>query len=195
MLQFVQKYRNDVNSQNGEDGIIAECLKRMKLHIGIAVEFGGADGIWFSNTHKLRSVGWKVYQYDLKAMPLVEEKEITPENVNELPPCNVLSIDIDGNDYNVWKAFTGNPDLVIIEINSSFYPELDWPLSVKEDLHGQTGTCYTPMVKLGVSKDYFLVCHTGNLIFVKNQYRELFPEVVGDGLVNWQDYFNTSWLK
>lgn len=112
---------------------------------------------------------------------------ITEMTVNELPECNLISIDIDGNDLKVWKVYEGKPDIVIIEINSSLPPDKDY-------FNPVSGCSYKLMVETGIAKGYFLLCHTGNCVFVLNKYRELFPEVVGDGLSNWKEYFNTSWL-
>ncbi len=190
MLTFAVKYAKNIYSQQGEDGIIEECLKRIKPKLKSAVEFGGADGFYCSNTAALRST-WKVYMYDMQEYsPHVQSMMVTPDNVNDLPECSILSIDIDGNDYNVWKAYNGNPDIVVIEINSSIAPDHGRPVS---DLNH--GTAYKPMVELGIHKGYFLLCHTGNLIFIKDEYRKLFPEVIGSGLDNYELYFNRSWLK
>jgi hypothetical protein len=50
------------------------------------------------------------------------------------------------------------------------------------------------MVKLAIEKGYFLLAHTGNLVFVDKQYRKLFPEVKGDGVKNFHEYFKCDWL-
>jgi hypothetical protein len=188
MKDFVNQYGRNYHSQNMEDGIIQECLTRIGVRKGVAVEFGGADGFFCSNTAALRDIGWKVYMYDLEANNHVEKRTITPENVNELPMCDVLSIDIDGNDYAVWREYEGKPAIVVIEINSSYKPGV-YIISDPAE-----GTTYTPMVELGLSKGYFLLCHTGNLIFIDRKYKELFPEVVKDGLQNSEEYFKTDWL-
>lgn len=186
MIEFVKKYGGNVYSQNGEDGLIKECLRRIRPVIKVCVEFGGHDGYFCSNTRALIEQGWKGYMYDIApGHPDVEKKEITEYNVNDLPQCSVLSIDCDGPDYEIWKAYTGKPSIVVIEINSSYAPG--------DRVYGQ-GTSYTPMVELGRSKGYFLLCHTGNLVFVDNKYRKLFPEIEGDGLSNSEKYFNRSWL-
>jgi hypothetical protein len=116
---------------------------------------------------------------------------VTPENVNTLvsPDIDLLSIDVDGNDYNIWKAYRGKPSIVVIEINSSIQPGANVPVS---DL--QHGTGYKPMVELGIHKGYFLVSHHGNCIFVRNDYRKMFPEIEGDGLANSELYFSCDWL-
>jgi hypothetical protein len=187
MVDFVKKYAKNVHSQNGEDGIIAEVLNRIKLKKGIAVEFGGADGVWCSNTAHLRDQGWKVFMYDRSANQYVESKMITCENVNDLPDADVMSIDIDGNDYWIWQAYDKEPEIVIIEINSSIKPEVN---HVSEE----KGASYSAMVLLGMSKGYFLLCHTGNLVFVKEEYKELFPEIAADPITEPYAYFKTDWL-
>lgn len=188
MIAFTQKYKSGQYSQNGEAGIIDECLRRIDPVIHNAVEFGAPNRTYCSNIYHLD--GFNKYFYDLNPNDEhVTTKEITPGNVNELPACSVLSIDIDGNDYNVWKAYKRTPNIVIIEINSSIKPTEDGPVS-----DPGFGTAYKPMVELGISKGYFLLCHTGNLIFILNGHRKLFPEIVGDGISNYNDYFNPQWL-
>lgn len=59
---------------------------------------------------------------------------ITRENINELfrecgfgGEIDLLSIDIDGNDYYVWQAINVvRPRVVIIEYNGKFPPNCDW---------------------------------------------------------------------
>lgn len=191
MLTFAAKYGKNVFSQNGEDGIIEECIKRILTdHIPrVAVEFGGHDGFFCSNTRNLTKSGyWKGWMYDINpGSQEVQKKEITPENVNELPECSVLSIDCDGPDYWIWKAYNGKPAIVIIEINSSIPPTVD-------EIPGDRGASYKSMVELAQSKGYFLVAHTGNLVLVLNKYRPLFPEITGDPIKDHELYFNKRFL-
>jgi hypothetical protein len=190
MLDFVKKYANSGRySQNGEEGIIDECLRRIKPDHQEAVEFGGADGYYCSNTAHLRDRGWKVRMYDVNPSgPLVEKEEITSENVIGIVDiCSVLSIDTDGHDYEIWQAYLSIPDIVVIEINSGLNPMQD-AISYKD------GANYSAMVKLGLSKDYFLLCHTGNLVFVHRDHRDKFPEITADPFAEWPLYFNKYWL-
>lgn len=183
MLTFVEQYGWNKFSQNNEDGLIQECIKRIKPDLLRACEFGGANGFYCSNTALLREQGWQVDMYDLNAYPpYVMACMITPENVNKVVrPCSMLSIDIDGLDYGVWAAYQGQPDIVVIEINSSL-PVTDRTTNDKEH-----GTAFSPMLQLGIDKGYFLLCHTGNMIFILNDHLRLFPEAV-------EAKFNTSWL-
>lgn len=186
MLDFVKRYGRNIFSQNGENGIIDEVLTRIGKDHGTAIEFGAPSREYCSNINHL--LEWNLWFYDVNPFdPYVHRKEITPDNVNELPRCDLLSIDIDGNDYEVWKAYKGTPDIVVIEINSSLPPMSKWFSTDK-------GSSYITMLLLGLEKGYFLLAHTGNLIFVRGERRGLFPEVVGDGLSNWEEYFNKSWL-
>lgn len=186
MLDFVKQYGGGQYSQNGEAGIIDECLRRIKPQLKIAVEFGAPNRTFCSNIYHLDD--FDKYFYDIDPHDEhVTRKEITAENINDLPNCSVISMDTDGMDYKLWEAYNGRPDVVIIEINSSLSPEVyHWSQ--------EKGCSYALMNKLGEHKGYFLLCHTGNLIFILNEHRGLFPEITLDPIINHQQYFNTSWL-
>lgn len=190
MSESIHKYAEKGHSQNGEWGIINECLKRIGYVPGklsdkyVAVEFGAADGLWCSNTADISLTyrGWKriLYDVDPKGVEVVKA-EITTENVNVLVPqdCSVLSMDTDGPDYEIWEAYKGSPDIVIIEINSSIDPNVDFYTKDK-------GANFSIMNKLAGSKGYFLLCHTGNNIYLLNKWKELFPDA--------DQNFKTDWL-
>jgi hypothetical protein len=189
MLTFARKYGHNVTSQNGENGIIAECLNRINPSLKVAVEFGAPDMRYCSNIWPLGDDGWRLHYYDDNSYaPGVERKLITVDNINDLPKCSVMSIDCDGVDYELWKAYNGTPDIVIIEINSSFAPMID-------HYSHEDGASYRTMANLAKSKGYFVLCHTGNLICVLDKHRDLFPEVGNsDAVENYSLFFNTSWL-
>lgn len=184
-MRFEDKYGWKIHSQNNEEGVIEEILKRIDKSIGVSVEFGAPNDYYCSNTRFLKDKGWSSYFFDsAPESASVYKKLITPENVNELPKCNVLSIDTDGQDYEIWKAYKGTPEIVIIEIDSSLNPLVD---AVNND----GGVSFSKMLKLGIDKGYYLICHTGNMIFVREKFRHLFPET--DILTI--DKFNRSWLN
>lgn len=202
MLSFHKKYAKDVYSQNGEDGVIEEVLQRLGIRQGVVVEFGAHNGMFCSNSLALIRNGWSAFLIEGDGGLYIEccnlhkvntnvwcyNIFVTPENVNELLPskCEVLSIDVDGIDYHIWDAYRGEADIVIIEINSSLPPD--------SDLRGdsQRGSSFASMVVLGSKKGYFPVCHCGNIIFLLEKYRPLFPEI--PPFVFSKQYFNTSWL-
>lgn len=188
MLTFASKYGCNVYSQFGEDGIIDEAIRRIKPEVKTCIEFGGADGYYCSNTRHLIDQGWTGKMYDMHpGHPSVEKKEITPENVNDIGDCTVLSIDTDNNDYHIWKAYKFKPAIVIIEINSSVDPMVDM-------IPGEHGASFKSMVELAINKGYFLLAHTGNCIFVWNKYKHLFPEIKGYPIKDHELYFNKSHL-
>jgi len=72
---------------------------------------------------KQNSFFWK---YDLTAcQAFITAENISPHIENNfIGEIGILSIDIDGNDYWVWKAIDGvEPDIVIVEYNSVFAKE------------------------------------------------------------------------
>jgi hypothetical protein len=205
MLTFTNKYaKNEKFSQNGEEGILIEVLKRLKIDTGNCVEIGGNDGRWLSNTALLIENGWTgkfiEADFDLWQNCVANWKGndkvravcsfVSADNVNAFvdADCDVLSVDTDGKDYEIFKALEAKPKVIIIEIDSSIPPDAD-------RYNKEGGAGYLPMVKLGIEKGYFLLAHTGNQVFVDKQYKKLFPEAKGDGIKNSGEYFKTDWLK
>ncbi len=116
-----------VFSQHEEDGIIAEIFRRIGIGKRTFIEFGVETGVQ-SNTTKLLVEGWRGLWIEMAEGDVAEIKRtlghylnrgdltlrqamVTAENVNELfaqggfsGEIDVLSIDIDFNDYWVWKA-------------------------------------------------------------------------------------------
>ena len=78
---------------------------------------------------------------------------------------DLLSIDIDGNDYWVWNAIDGQPRLVVIEYNSSFGPDravtIPYDPSFDRFQHHPFGIYHgasiAALAKLGAAKGYALV--------------------------------------
>lgn len=203
MLSFLNKYAGNVHSQNGEDGILREALRRLGVTKSHAVEVGGHDGLWLSNIRYLLEQGWSGLYLEAGYNLYLKSKAnwasnsrvrsqccaVDGNNINVFVDdyCGVLSLDTDGRDYEIFKGLQARPKIVIVEIDSSYPPDVD---AFNPDGAGT----YRNTVELGLGKGYFLLCHTGNLIFVANQHRRLFPEIEGDGLSNAESYFNTLWL-
>lgn len=201
MITFYQKYAFHLGfSQNGEEGILKEIFKRIGIEPKLLAEWGCNDGEFCSNTRHFIEEGakgiWIEYDEDLylRAKESIEglnvdlyNSAIDQYNVNDFIPLDVdmVSLDTDGRgDYDTWKALKAHPPVVVIEINSGYLPMED---RIEE------GANYSAMVKLGISLGYFLVCHTGNLIFVGAKHRDKFPDIVGDGISNHELYFLRLW--
>lgn len=188
--RFYNQYARDVFSQNGEDGIVEELFRRLDISSGYVCEFGAWDGVYLSNTFNLIQKGFKgvfiegdkdKFQDLLKTcknypniIPINAyvdyEGENTLDNLlqkTDIPSdFELLSIDIDSFDYHVWRSLKlYNPKIVIIEINSG--------ISTNNEEHIHTpdkyqGSAFRPTFNLGIEKGYKFVCHTGNMIFVRN---------------------------
>ena len=57
-MSSILVHKKNINSQNGEDGIIEEIFRRLNIKNGNFVEFGAWDGKHFSNSLKLLNEGW-----------------------------------------------------------------------------------------------------------------------------------------
>lgn len=186
MLDFYRKYCGGQYSQNGEANIIDECIQRIGLRSGTAIEFGAPTKKYCSNIYHL--IDWERLYYDENPQEDgITKMTVTMDNINSLPPCQIISMDTDGWDYLLFMAYNGKPDIVIVEINSSFAPTIEH-FTTKE------GASYRTMCKLAISKGYFVLCHTGNIIAVRNEHKRLFPEITSDPIEDYSLYFNTSWL-
>jgi len=196
----LEHWGRKVYSQTDEDGIIAEIFRRLSIESdsGVVVEIGAGSGLE-NNTHLLLRqgfrAGWvdggsekiekisRVFNQYIECGQLVAESLFcTAENIDTViakmaasEPVSLLSIDVDGNDYWLWKSVTSTePAVVLIEYNGKFPP----PMSVVQPYtpdHAWTGTDYfgaslSAMCKLGKTKGYELVgCNiTGtNAFFVR----------------------------
>lgn len=204
MLEFLKQYGGNVHSQNGEDGILAEALRRLNIESGHAVEIGGNDGRWLSNTRQLIEQGWSGSFVETQ-FSLWEKcrdnwagnnnvkcicSHVDQYNINAFvdDSCDVFSTDTDGDDYSILKGLRAKPKIIIIEIDSSILPDRD-------EFNSDGGAGYLPMLRLAIDRGYFLLAHTGNLVLIAGEFRELFPEIIGDGISNSELYFNRAWLK
>jgi hypothetical protein len=193
----LNKFKNNVYSQNGEDGIIQELILRMEISLenGWAVEFGAWDGMHCSNTFLLvKDHAWHAVYIEGDAARFndllntaKDHPTITPINAfveryrgqsncldNLLAQTTVpndfdlLSIDIDSYDLDIWESLERySAKIVVIEINSGVLPGVIWRHS-----QNTPGNTFTASVNVGMAKGYTLVCHTGNLIFVRNDFIE-----------------------
>ena len=182
-----------VYAQTDEDGIIAEILRRIgpgNLHF---VEVGVGDGLQCNTTHLLQQ-GWRgtwvegdpdagrriqeIFQHPIRSGRLKLQTEYaTQENISQLLPSaipDLLSIDIDGNDYWIWQALPDTARMVVIEYNAGLGPEIDWVMpydpASRWDGTRYHGASLRALHRLGQSKGYRLVgCNlTGvNAFFVR----------------------------
>jgi len=209
---FYKRYAKDIYSQNGEDGIIEEILKRLNINNGWVCEFGAWDGIHLSNTFNLVKKGFNAVFIEGDSAKYKDLLTTVEKNTNIIPlnayvdhnntensldnllqkttiplDFDVLSIDIDSYDYQVWKSLTiYKPKMVIIEINSSVNTN---DSSYIHDNDTYIGTGFRPTFDLGIEKGYTFVLHTGNMIFIRNDLFPLLDFHYGHPL----EHFITEW--
>ncbi len=197
--RWLNEFAANVTSHSGEDGIVGKALSMLPNLNHWCVEFGAWDGRFASNTydlvdrqnyhavlieggaeqyqqlqasypHKDRSilirayVGWSsndALDHILKQHPIPRDFDF-------------LSIDIDGNDYHVWRAMnTFRPKVVLIEYNFTMANAVDF--TQPADANCQQGSSAAALVKLAKEKGYELIAVTSsNLLFVDQAYYNLF---------------------
>ena len=177
-------YEGKKYSQNGEDGIIEFIFSMIGTTNKFFVEFGVGDSSE-CNGRNLIEKGWQGLMMDsvFTQNIFIKNEIVTAENVNlifskyHVPyEFDLLCIDIDYNDYWVWKSLENfTPRVVVIEYNSTIsYNE---SLSVKYDStavwdgSNYFGASLAAMEKLGKKKGYTLVgCdnHGVNAFFIKS---------------------------
>jgi hypothetical protein len=184
-IRNINLFEQRFYSQNGEDGIIKIIFDKIGTTNKFCVEFGVGNGTECNTQYLIKKQGWNFLHMDCgdNLPPSIKKERITAENINSLfkkykvsKEFDLLSIDIDFNDYWVWKAIDGySPRVVVIEYNSSIPPTES--KTVKYDPNAQwDGTNYfgaslLALANLGKSKGYTLIgCdRVGvNAFFVRN---------------------------
>lgn len=198
-----------VFSQSGEDGVIQWLIHNIPIQSKRFIEFGVQNYTESNTRFLLMHDNWSglimdgsqenmdyvkqdniCWMHDLKPVPAF----ITAENINTLIRDNgfdgevgILSIDIDGNDYWVWKAISCvQADIVICEYNSRFGSERAVtipydPNFYRTEAHSSNlyfGASIRALTLLGQQKGYALVYGNeigSNLFFIR---RELLNDVV-----------------
>ena len=175
-------------SQNGEDGILLELLNQTGAPTKRFVEIGienarecntavlafvlGWDGLMLEADRLGVAAARKLTARMLQGRPnYVEIRQalVTRENINALikaEDLDVLSIDVDGMDFWLWKAFdTTQPRLVVMEYNASFGGEESITVPYQADFSAfeahpsgyYHGASLAALEKLGQEKGYALV--------------------------------------
>lgn len=197
-------HEHKVFSQNGEDGIIAEIFRRIGTTNCFFVEFGCGKHGTENNSLFLLYQGWSGRWFEGKEKNAVRLRErlapfvqsgrlsiqaaiITAENINTVfgenkvpKEFDLLSIDIDSNDYWVWKALDAfSPRVVVIEYNSMYPPDVEWIMKYNPERswggNSHFGASLKSFELLGKKKGYSLVgCNFNgaNAFFVRDDLVE-----------------------
>jgi len=190
-----------VFSQWGEDGIIQRLLRLVPITHEVFVEFGVQNYLESNSRFLLINNNWSglvidgstdniayikndpiYWQHNLKA----ECNFITKDNINTIleragmvGEIGLLSIDIDGNDYWIWKELSVvQPAIVVCEYNARFGSKRAITIPyhanfVRENAHFSNiyyGASLQALCQLGETKGYALVgCNSAgnNAFFVR----------------------------
>lgn len=206
-MALINQHEERIYSQNGEDGIIDYIFFMINTTNKRCIEFGIGEVVGSNTANLIINHGWsgllmdqdskitdsaiKYYNENfshvfgiLKHTKIINQL-VTIENINSIFKDNgfsgeidLLSIDIDGNDYWIWKAINEvNPRVLVIEYNPSFGDERSITVPYKEnfnrfDIHpAYHGASLEALVRLAIQKGYSLVaCDISgcNAFFVRN---------------------------
>jgi len=185
VVSSINNFEKKIYSENGEDGILEIIFYKIKTTNKMCVEFGVGDGKECNTRHIIEDYGWQYLQMDSRENPPPIKREfITTENINSIfekykvpKQFDLLSIDIDGNDYWVWKALKNyDPRVVVIEYNSSIPPTeskvIVYNSSFTWDRTNYFGASLLAVTNLARMKGYTLIgCDNRgvNAFFVKNE--------------------------
>ena len=194
------KFKKNVFSQCGEDGIIKEVFKRLEIS-GVKLdkkccEFGAWDGIHLSNTYNL------IKNYNYKSILIEGDKKKFKElcanisdnkiiKLNKFVEFNgnnkldkilikynypknfdFLSIDIDGNDYYIFESLKAyKPKLICIEFNPTIPNEVNFVQ--EKNIKINQGCSALALIELAKKKLYSPIVATDwNLFFIKNSLKK-----------------------
>lgn len=199
MNNWLLDYSNIVTSQFGEDGVLCKIFEIIGTNNKWCVELGALNGVHDSNVFNLiKSMCWsgilieaditnfkKLEKlYNGKSNILCINKYVSFEGENSLDsifsktllPCDfdLLSLDIDGNEYHLWQSLRNySPRVIVVEFNPSIPNDIDF--IQPRDMNVFQGSSLSAFVKLGMTKGYELISVIGvNAIFVKKDLFHLF---------------------
>jgi hypothetical protein len=181
------KYGGKVWSQNDEDGLTFEILRRIGITTGVFEEFGVGNGVE-NNTLALAALGWSGYwvgagdlAFDTNpgrsARPnfCYQKAWVTADTVLPLHEqalaligrsrCDLISMDLDGNDYYFVEKLLSSgvtPTVFIVEYNARFIPPIRFIIDY-DDNHQWAGDDYFGASLASYSDlfrkhEYFLAC-------------------------------------
>lgn len=191
-------FASNVYSQFGEDGIVQKIFEIIGTRSKVCVEFGASNGLFLSNTANLfvhaqwkavlierredlyRQMVANVTQYN--CIPI--NRTVLPEGPDSIDgildecgvadPIDLMSIDIDGNDYYIFKTLKRKPRVVIVEHNPTMPASIDlYPVFGDQCLGCSVGA----LIRVAREKGYHLVAITDtNSFFVVDEEFEKFKE-------------------
>jgi hypothetical protein len=190
-----------VFSQNGEDGVIFEIFKRIGSPRGNTfLEFGAETGYETCSRVFLEYFSWaglfieadpekfeKLNQHVVATENIKLIREfVSVNNINKIIKDNfdqdpdMIVIDIDGLDYQIFDSISANPKLFVVEYNAQLPLEASLvnPTPIW-DGSANFGASLAALEKIAAKRGYTLA-HTDlcgvNAFFIRNDFIDKFPE-------------------
>lgn len=199
--QHINTYEFKIFSQFGDDGIIQYLISNIPVLNKTFIEFGVEDFFESNTRFLMMNDNWEgfvldgkkenidrlikssfYWKYQLKA----ESEFITKENINSIleksgfdHDLGIMHIDLDGNDYWIWKEIDKfYPRILIIEYNSVLGSDNCWSIPYQADFQRLKahysalywGASLPALFELGKTKGYdFVGCNLNgnNAYFVR----------------------------
>lgn len=181
----LERHGQRISSQNDEDGLIIEIFRRIGTTNKHFVEIGVGTGLE-NNTYALLQQGWSgtwieahvkksafimrtFVEQITKGQLEIINSFVRVDNVNQLlhkyaeqPEIDLLSIDIDGNDYHVYEALSVvAPRVAIVEYNPKYPPPVSLAMAYDPNFawsrEKDCGTSLSALTKLANAKGYDIV--------------------------------------
>jgi hypothetical protein len=199
---WLSAYEKRIYSQHAEDGILVELANRLRIgRGGTFVEFGAAAGDECNCAALARIYDWGGLMIEAdpelftrlrstyRTFPKVQLRQsfVTVENIASiLTSANIdvgfdlLSIDIDGNDYWLWQALSSfRAKIVVIEFNAFFKPPKRFVKAYDPSfvwaMDWNYGASLSAMEELGRAQGYALLgvdSSATNAFFVRDDLAE-----------------------
>ena len=199
----LERYGYCAASQNEEDGLLAEVFNRIGVEHKTFFEFGVGSGLQNCTLHFLLQ-GWRGWWIEINKPKVnfmrkyfadaiasgqltLDDTNIDAENINSIcetlnidAEIDLLSIDIDGNDYHVFRALEAvKPRVVVLEYNPIFPPPIEMIGAYDANyVHAEDtyiGASLQSLTNLCGKKGFTLVgCSVGgvNAVFVRSDLAE-----------------------
>lgn len=218
-MQLLNKYKKNISSQFGEDGIIEFLIDSSKNPINkTCFECGASDGITFSNTYNLwTNLNFKGVlveaakdRFDLLSKAFSNNPDLillneflNAKGENSIDnillkldnrfhnELGVLSIDIDSFDYYILKYLENKAQIICIEFNNSIPPFINY-----KDPEGETylRCSAKALEELANLKGYKIVALTvTNAILLREDCfdKNLHPDLPVECLIDYEGMLET----
>ncbi len=193
-----------IYSQGCEEAMLDRVFELVPPRGRTCADIGASDGLRNSNVARLvRELGWtgtlfeasdyrfgrlQEHYREVDRARLVHAR-VQPDDIEQhfaeagVPDdLDLLTIDIDGNDYWVWRAIERcRPQVIVIEYNPYYAPPQRWVMKYSAE-HAWDGSTYygaslESLFHLGKAKGYELICcdkNGNNAFFVERSLYDRF---------------------